>query len=62
MLGIVDVILLHFLQNFTVHGKRLVGFVVLRAAQDVANECITKDGYRYAKNPDASRSNSCLTL
>src|ERR1700687_5832509 len=54
--GMVDVILLDFLQDFTVNGERLVGFVVGRAAQDVPNAGVTTDGYRYEKNSNASRS------
>ena len=43
--GIVDIVLLNFLQNFAVHRERLVRFVVRRAAQDVPDACVTKDRY-----------------
>src|SRR6202171_1789127 len=54
--GIVDIILLDFLQNLTIDGERLVGFVVRRAAKAVPNAGVTRDGYRYEKNSNASRS------
>src|SRR2546421_8123180 len=42
---------------YTTLFRSLIGFVVCCAAmQDVSYGCETKDGYRYAKYPDARRS------
>src|SRR6266403_1589327 len=56
LLLVLDVFLLDFLQDLTIDGERLVGFVVRRAAQDVPNAGVTRDGYRYENNSNASRS------
>jgi hypothetical protein len=38
--GVVDVILLDFLQNLAVYSERLVGLGVRRVSQDMAYSCV----------------------